>query len=91
MRRAKTPRNKLLSSDKEKDVVRQCGTMAGNHFLVGVCDDDGCILAVGHAGPHEFVAEDGKHWHWETDMECGCEHCMNGDGDYCIIYWPKAA
>lgn len=26
---------------------RQCGTLAGNHFLVGVCDDNGCILPAG--------------------------------------------
>lgn len=71
-------------------MANQCRTMADNHLLVGVCDDDGCILPVGHTGPHEFVTQDGKHWHWETDMECGCEDCMHGDGDYCITYWPKA-
>ena len=65
----------------------QCGTIAENHLMVGAHDEQGCILPIGHAGPHEFVSEDGTHWQWETDMECGCEHCKRCDGDYCISYW----
>ena len=52
-------------------------------------DESGCILSIGHDGPHEFITSDGEHWLWETDMECDCEHCMKCEGDYCTNYWPK--
>jgi hypothetical protein len=52
-------------------------------------DNDGCLLAVDHEGPHEFLDPRGQRWLWETDLECGCEHCMRCEGDYCTIYWRK--
>lgn len=52
-------------------------------------DVSGCILPEGHEGPHEFVASDGGHWLWETDLECTCEHCLQCEGDYCTVYWRK--
>ena len=54
-------------------------------------DRQGCLLAEGHAGPHEFVDEAGQHWLWETDLECTCSHCMQCEGDYCTTYWRKPA
>lgn len=66
----------------------RCATLHGDG-LVGVEDHDGCILPEGHDGPHEFIARDGSHWLWETDLECECEHCMRCEGDYCTIYWQK--
>lgn len=65
-----------------------CGTLHGHEGHPA--DTDGCVLDVGHEGPHEFIEpESGTHWLWETDMECDCEHCMRCEGDYCTTYWPK--
>lgn len=52
-------------------------------------DTHGCVLPEGHDGPHEFVAEDGRRWLWETDLTCNCEHCARCEGDYCTEYWLK--
>ncbi len=52
-------------------------------------DMTGCLLPDNHEGPHEFRAEDGTIWQWETDFECDCSHCMKFEGDYCTIYWRK--
>lgn len=54
-------------------------------------DPHGCVLPVGHPGPHLFVAQDGRHIHWETDLECDCEHCSQALGDYCTTYWEVPA
>lgn len=54
-------------------------------------DADGCLLPMGHDGPHEFADPSGQHWLWETDLECDCEWCMSLEGDYCTIYWRKPA
>ncbi len=69
-------------------ILERCATLHGEG-LVGVEDHDGCILVEGHDGPHEFIARDGGHWLWETDLECECEHCMRCEGDYCTTYWQK--
>jgi len=54
-------------------------------------DTKGCILPVGHDGPHEFIdATTGTVWRWETNLECTCEWCMQYQGDYCTTYWRKA-
>lgn len=58
--------------------------------VIGPNDPEGCVLPIDHDGPHEFVAEDGQRWMWETDMECTCSHCMRCEGDYCTVYWPVA-
>lgn len=50
-------------------------------------DGQGCLLPIGHEGQHEFVAADGRHFQWETDLECDCEHCLEAQGDYCTTYW----
>lgn len=50
-------------------------------------DPHGCLLPVGHDGPHEFASSDGKRYQWKTDLECVCEHCQEADGDYCTTYW----
>lgn len=54
-----------------------------------ITDANGCRLQDGHDGPHEFVDQHGNVWCWETDWECLCEHCMQCEGDYCVIYWCK--
>ncbi|ADX47334.1 hypothetical protein Acav_3433 [Paracidovorax avenae ATCC 19860] len=54
-------------------------------------DKYGCVLPEGHDGPHEFVAEDGRHWLLETDLGCNCAHCERCEGDYCTGYWLKPA
>jgi hypothetical protein len=53
-------------------------------------DDHGCILPDNHEGPHEYIARDGVAWQWETNLECDCEWCRRGEGDYCTVYWRKA-
>ena len=58
---------------------------------VGPQDNHGCVLPINHDGPHEFVGPDGRHWLWETDFDCDCEHCMQCEGDYCTEYWEKPA
>lgn len=63
--------------------------MSNSGDMVGPTDADGCVLAEGHEGPHEFVDQHGKHWLWETDWTCDCEHCSRCDGDYCFTYWRK--
>mgnify|MGYP007011835798 CR=1 FL=1 len=50
-------------------------------------DRTGCILPDNHFGPHEFVSDTGTRYHWETDWECDCEHCLGSAGDYCSVYW----
>lgn len=64
-----------------------CGIFHGDESYPA--DRSGCLLANGHEGPHEFLADDGQRWLWETDLECDCEHCMRCEGDYCTVYWPK--
>ncbi len=66
-----------------------CGTIFSDDGP-GPKDADGCRLPVGHAEPHEFVAADNSVICWETDLTCDCDHCMRAEGDYCMIYWPKA-
>lgn len=66
----------------------RCGILHGSEAMLPV-DNDGCLLEMGHDGPHEFVDPKGQHWQWETDMECDCEHCMRCEGDYCTVYWKK--
>lgn len=64
-----------------------CGILHGSDVL-GPQDPEGCVLPMGHEGPHEFVSTDGSRWQWETDWSCDCEHCMQCQGDYCTVYWP---
>ena len=66
-----------------------CGLMVGGGLMVGVYDDHGCVLKIGHLGPHEFVARDGTAWHWEPDWACDCDECMQDDSDACVLYWEK--
>lgn len=69
-------------------VFCECGVIHDS----GAChpvDNRGCVLAIGHDGPHEFVDPNGRQWLWETDMQCDCEHCAACGGDYCTIYWRK--
>jgi hypothetical protein len=69
-----------------------CGTMMPD-FGPGPHDHNGCHLALGHNGPHECVATNGRTYEWETDLYCDCESCREaekyGDHDYCIIYSEK--
>ncbi len=67
-----------------------CGILHDNDGL-NSADKDGCLLALGHDGPHEFVDLKGQSWRWDTDLECDCEHCQRCEGDYCTVYWPKPA
>ena len=69
--------------------MAECGILHG-HGGPQPHDDNGCILPEFHDGPHEFVARDGEHWQWETDLECDCEWCSRAEGDYCTTYWRKA-
>jgi hypothetical protein len=67
-----------------------CGILHGSDFPCPT-DSEGCLLADGHAGPHEFQDPSGQRWLWETDLECNCDHCRRCEGDYCTIYWRKLA
>lgn len=67
-----------------------CGILHGE-YPGAPTDLTGCCLPVSHPGPHEFTATDGHAYQWRTDLECDCDHCMQGDGDYCTIYWQKGA
>jgi len=64
-----------------------CGIFHGESH--SPTDTTGCLLPIGHEGPHEFLAGDGRRWLWEADMDCVCEHCTQCEGDYCTTYWPK--
>jgi len=72
-----------------KVVHRPCGILFSNDVYVVPDDPEGCLLPHGHEGPHEFRQANGKIWQWETDWSCNCEHCQEGEGDYCTIYWQK--
>lgn len=72
-----------------KSTVRECAIIFNNADGDFARDENGCRLAAGHDGPHEFVATTGKIWQWETDWECVCEHCVQCEGDYCSTYWLK--
>lgn len=61
-----------------------CGILFSCYGL-GPKDSHGCSLNAGHACPHEFVADSGIAYQWETDWECDCPDCM--DGDFCSVYW----
>jgi hypothetical protein len=65
-----------------------CDILHGNDNLQPV-DNDGCILADNHSGPHEFIDPSGQHWLWETDLSCECDHCLQCEGDYCTTHWRK--
>lgn len=65
-----------------------CGVLHGEG---GPVDPHGCRLPDNHAGPHECVDPKGVVWLWETDFSCTCAHCMQGEGDYCTLYWRKPA
>ena len=62
----------------------KCGAILSDTFVV---DRDGCILKEWHTEPHTFIDDNGVKWHWETDLTCTCDHCMQCEGDYCTIYW----
>ena len=66
----------------------RCGILFRQNSPVEPDDVSGCLLPVGHDGPHKFRDPNGEVWAWETDLECDCEHCRQADGDYCTIYWP---
>lgn len=68
-----------------------CGTLFSRNSAIEPDDADGCLLPDGHEGPHRFLDGPGQHYAWETDIECTCEHCMQGDGDYCSVYWKVDA
>jgi hypothetical protein len=44
----------------------------------------GCILPVGHSGPHRDIVE-GVAWLWEDDFTCDC--CAGDDSDRCFVFW----
>jgi len=67
----------------------KCSTLFPSYSLADPSDAEGCRLPNGHAGPHEFVAGDGRVMQWETDWECTCESCMGPDPDFCVTYWQK--
>lgn len=69
-------------------VMRECGLLFSNDGCPPV-DESGCRLPSGHDGPHEFTDPGGGVWLWETDWSCGCEHCLDDEGDLCTVYWPK--
>ena len=69
------------------NVTMKCAVMFGGNNGSEPRDLDVCVLPQDHDGPHQFTADDGRSFHWETDLECDCAHCMQTDGDYCAIYW----
>lgn len=48
--------------------------------------DCSCILAHGHLKHHIFRVGSNI-FAWETDWDCDCEACQDGDGDYCYDHW----
>ncbi len=64
-----------------------CGTMIGELGLPSLVDHHGCVLPMGHDGPHQCVDTRGQAWQWAEDLECACEHCRQCEGDYCVVYW----
>lgn len=62
-----------------------CGTIHPNDTCVPH-DARGCLLGVGHTGPHEFVSAGGVTYQWESDLECA--DCDPDECD-CTIYWRK--
>lgn len=55
----------------------QCGSCF-NSWLGAPKDTEGCLLPIGHEGPHEFKDEYGRLYQWQYDVE--------DDSD---IYWSK--
>ena len=62
-----------------------CGDIMPRYCMVE--DANGCILPRGHEGEHLSSTDEGL-LEWETDMDCGCEHCMQCEGDYCVVFGP---
>lgn len=73
-----------------KRIPQVCGVLFDSEFDGTIHDECGCTLPSGHHEPHEFIAADGQAWQWETDLSCDCDSCMEGNGDFCIVYWTKA-
>ena len=63
-----------------------CGTMIGELGLPSLVDHHGCVLPMGHDGPHQCVDTRWQAWQWEEDLECACEHCRQCEG---FNRWPK--
>lgn len=58
--------------------------------LSNVRDPHGCVLAIGHVGPHEFVSSSGVSYQWEEEACAECD-CDLEAGECCTTYWRKAA
>ncbi len=70
-------------------MCKSCGVLMPD-FTGAPMDTNGCVLPAGHAGPHRSHTNRGEVL-WETDLDCDCEWCQLGEGDYCIPYWPVRA
>ena len=55
-----------------------------------VRDPHGCILPMGHQGPHEFVSAGGAEYQWEESACVDCD-CDLEAGECCTEYWLKTA
>lgn len=65
----------------------QCGVIHPPEFS-NVRDATGCVLEIGHAGPHEFLSVGGIAYQWEEEICTDCD-CDLGAGECCTTYWRK--
>ena len=73
-------------ANKSGGPERACGVIFFNDVFPPH-DNTGCLKPEGHAGPHEFISQDDRHYAWETDWSCTCSECLSDDGEMCAIYW----
>lgn len=64
-----------------------CGVIHPPEFS-NLHDIHGCILAIGHHGPHEFVSSNGVAYLWEESVCAECD-CDLEAGECCTEYWRK--
>lgn len=84
--RPPSPCNHKTIEPMQTSSIASCGIIHSDCDPT-IVDSHGCIFPIGHVGPHEFVTLDARHFQWETDLACECEHCMKAQGDYCTTYW----
>ncbi len=44
-----------------------------NQICNTVEDTEGCVLPVGHLGPHKFVTQSGRVFTWEYNVKKSCD------------------
>ena len=67
--------------------MKQCGLIHPPEFS-NIRDPNGCLLPIGHPGPHEFVSKGGVSYLWEESPCADCD-CDLEAGECCTEYWRK--